>query len=142
MDIHMKTLEELNGYIRAAWSRETSADGKNWSPKNAAWGQDVATVLLVEHCFHGLIMRFEIQSALDPKIAALRTHYYNCIGGEDVDVTKTQFGDAATYETLKARGQKSAWLRERLLENAGAQKRYALLHAAVLRLHRKEVTLN
>lgn len=86
---------ELRNLLEHAWSADTSADPKNWSKRNPSWGQCAVTALLVQDLFGGKLLRAELAGV---------SHYWNLLTtGEEIDLTRDQFGDAFTEGTRTAR---------------------------------------
>jgi hypothetical protein len=105
--------------LAAAWRREFSAQHDAWTPSNPALGQCAITALLVQDKFGGEILRAVISEKLG-------SHYWNRIGGQEVDYTRSQF----PAETVIPPGQPVD--RVYILESeravaAGTPERYQLL---------------
>ena len=129
-------------YLRAAWSKETSADQKNWTPANPAWGQCAVSALAFQHFFGGEILRLPVPQDFNKKIAGLGSHYFNRIGNLTIDVSAEQFSKR-DYEHLIAK----IWLalvrtRKELLRNPDTKKRFDLLLAEMTKIACGEVVKN
>lgn len=74
--------------LRRAWGGDTSAD-ESWTPENPELGQCAVTALIVQDLFGGELKR---------TVANGVSHYYNSIGGEDVDLTRAQFDEPLILE--------------------------------------------
>ena len=79
----VSALDLLADDIRAAWSRETSADPDFWTPENPAWGQCAVTALVIQDAFGGDLRRGVVHGM---------SHYWNRLpDGRMVDLTFKQF---------------------------------------------------
>ena len=67
--------------VRGCWSAETAAPGQ-WDPSLPAAGQCAVTALVLQDLFGGTLIRTTVGG---------RSHYWNRIGGVDVDLTREQF---------------------------------------------------
>ncbi|MFY9457852.1 MAG: hypothetical protein WAP23_02900, partial [Candidatus Spechtbacterales bacterium] len=136
---------DMEECLEKSWSKETSADPENWSPDNPAWGQCAVTTLVVQDFYGGGIMRLDLTQALDSKISAMRSHYFNDIG-QGLDFSASQFPGEKNpfpYEHIVQKNRYYGHLltpdnlsqrtREQLLENEGTKRRYKLLRLAVAR---------
>ena len=89
------TLDGLTQAVRQAWSRETSADPKGWSPQNPAWGQCAVTALVIQDYFGGTLLRGEVGQI---------SHYWNVLpSGKELDLTRSQFGVDASVACVEPR---------------------------------------
>ncbi|WP_205910274.1 hypothetical protein [Rhizobium sp. FKY42] len=82
------SVDDLAAALVQAWSRETSS---LWSPENPARGQCGVTALLAQELLGGAIVK--THTAVGP-------HFYNCIDGQRVDLTASQFDQLPTYQDL------------------------------------------
>lgn len=106
--------------LRAAWSRDTSADPAAWAPDNPAWGQCAVTALIVQDRFGGQLLRCE---------TATGSHYFNRLpDGTELDLTCEQFPDGITPQNTEVR------YREHLLGFEPTRRRYETLSARITRL--------
>ena len=71
--------------LLAAWSLRTSGQ---WLPGNPARGQCNVTALLINELFGGEILKTPLPAG---------DHFYNCIGGERIDLTDGQFEAGVNY---------------------------------------------
>jgi hypothetical protein len=93
LSVHAKTrdrqrqLAELARRLQHIWSQETSSDPEHWSSDNPSWGQCAVTALIVQDKFAGELLRTMVGNI---------SHYWNELpGGEEVDLTRQQFGAKA-----------------------------------------------
>jgi hypothetical protein len=133
MNIGIKLLENA---LKRAWSRETCylPDQEKWSSQNPAFGQCAVTALIVQDFFGGEILR-----------CVHYRHYWNRLpNGEEIDLTRSQFGDG-----VKPCADKVV-PRKRILESESAKKaktkeRYLLLRSRVdeiLQGLKNEISIN
>lgn len=111
-----------------SWDAETSADPVNWGENSPAWGQCAVTALVVQDYMGGELLRGSLEKVPDPKIAAMRSHYWNRLpSGREVDLTERQFhpSQKAYITPGEPRTQ------EYLLSNVSTARRYARLKAKV-----------
>ncbi len=137
--VHDTPILKIAPYLKAAWSRETSADPKNWTYECPSWGQCAVTALAVHNLFTKRnyrveILRIGLGLSSDPRIRALGSHYYNVIDGAEVDFTADQFGTAAAYEQLLAEAKTRRVLPNDLLRDPELHRKYDLLYAELLRI--------
>ncbi len=129
-------------YLRAAWSKETSADPKNWAPINPAWGQCAVSVLMLQRAFGGEIFRLPIPRDSRKKITALGSHYFNKINGQIIDVSAEQFEEREYKHIIAKVRLAMPQKREELLENPDTRKRLELLFARMTRIASRNVIEN
>jgi len=126
------------GILRAAicqsWQEDTSADPDNWSLGNPAWGQCADTALVVNDFLKGELVRLELTSHKEPKVAAMRSHYFNRVNGEDLDLSISQFEDSTELKRVMSLQETTTRERSDLLENEDTKKRYLSLRLRVARL--------
>src|SRR3954466_12847991 len=86
------TSVQIEGAIRASWSRESCdpVDLADWSRENAARGQCGVTALVVQDLLGGELMLAEVHHANGRRQGV---HYWNRIGGVEIDLTREQFRD-------------------------------------------------
>ena len=153
--MHKKvTLDVIAECLKTAWSKETSADPKNWSPENTAWGQCAVTALLVQSFLGGEILRLNLTTAHSEKLSTLRFHYFNRVNDtpvvangsgrppteplvtehtqREIDLTAIQFADIAEYEEIRRHGIKAVQTRESFFEDLYIQRRYERLYVAFI----------
>lgn len=99
--------------LEGAWCAATSANPLNWTEDNPALGQCAVTALIVQDYFGGILVRAENEGV---------SHYWNRIGGVEIDLTRSQFiewtpGDEAERD------------REYVLSFPETKRRYELLLA-------------
>lgn len=108
--------------LEGAWCAATSADpdgwtAKNrWTEKNPAFGQCAVTALIVQDYFGGILVRVENEGV---------SHYFNRIGGVEIDLTREQFGTWAPGEEVERE-------REYVLSFPETKRRYELLTARLV----------
>jgi hypothetical protein len=83
---------EIEGVIRGSWSRESCdpVDLADWSHENPARGQCGVTALVVQDLLGGELLVAEVHHA-DGRRQGV--HYWNRIGGAELDLTREQFRD-------------------------------------------------
>jgi hypothetical protein len=86
------TSVKMEGAIRASWSRESCdpVDLADWSRDNPARGQCGVTALVVQDLLGGELLLAEVHHA-DGRRQGV--HYWNRIGGVEIDLTREQFRD-------------------------------------------------
>jgi hypothetical protein len=89
MSIH--EVDDVAGLIRRAWSRDTSAAPDEWSADNPARGQCAVTALVLQEIFGGKLLRCVAFGH--------ESHYFNLVGGVEVDLTRDQFGRGYWYHS-------------------------------------------
>lgn len=84
-DPHLETLGDLYDILRICWSKETAYPScqAEWVPEDPSYGQCAITAMLVYDMFGGSIHRIHIDGG--------GTHYFNCIDGHYIDLTREQF---------------------------------------------------
>lgn len=120
--------------ISKSWVRETSADPEGWTPDNPAWGQCAVTALTVQDFLGGELVRLDLTGHNDPKISAMRSHYFNKIGQAEPDISSGQFGDINRFYQFRFSQEISVRDRSYLLGNLDTTARYILLRYEVARL--------
>lgn len=117
----------LFGAIQKSWQKDTSADPDNWSESNPSWGQCAVTALTIQDFLGGDIVRLDLTKHGDPKVAAMRSHYFNRVNGAEPDISSGQFGDLNRFYEFKIRQEVSQRSRAYLLENTSTRQRYIAL---------------
>lgn len=120
--------------ILKSWSKETSADPENWDPDKPAWGQCAVTALTVQDFLGGKLIRLDLTEHNDPKIAGMRSHYFNIINGAELDISSAQFGDINRFYQFRFCQKVSFRDRSYLLGNTDTVARYSHLRYEVARL--------
>jgi hypothetical protein len=111
------SVNELSIALRGAWSAATSADPEGWASTNPSWGQCAVSALIVQDFFGGQILRTVVGDV---------SHYWNLLpSGEEVDLTREQFGRTITTDDALSRP------RDYLLSFEDTRRRYALLRRRV-----------
>ena len=84
-DPHLETLGDLYNILRKCWSKETAYPScqAEWVPNDPSYGQCAITAMLVYDMFGGSIHRIRVSGG--------GTHYFNCIDGHYIDLTREQF---------------------------------------------------
>lgn len=111
---------KLQELLRKSWSRETSADPKNWSSKNPAWGQCAVSAVVGKDFRGGELVRGD--AIID---GVIYSHYWNCFADGDYDFTKEQFPPGTQIK------EKLLRTKEYVLGFPETRKRYAILRLAV-----------
>src|SRR3989338_958114 len=129
-------INQLNLFqaIQKSWWMDTSADMENWSEDNPAWGQCAVTALTVQDFLGGEILRLDLTKHPDPKVAVMRSHYFNRINGEMLDVSSDQFGDINRFYAFRSSNGIIVRNRHYFLKNQDTRSRYAHLRYNVAKL--------
>src|SRR3989344_3519027 len=120
--------------ISKSWTRETSADPEGWTPDNPAWGQCAVTALTVQDFLGGELVRLDLTGHGNPKVAAMRSHYFNRIGEAELDISSSQFGDVNRFYQFRSSQEVSVRDRSYLVGNTDTVARYVRLRHEVARL--------
>jgi len=81
------SIRSLESALSRAWSKETSADPKSWTPANPSWGQCAITACVVNDYLGGKVVWAEAALPDGRKLS----HYFNEVGGNQFDLTRQQF---------------------------------------------------
>lgn len=119
--------------ILRSWARDTSADPENWTSDNPAWGQCAVTALTVQDFLGGELIRVDLTTHNNPKVAAMRSHYFNRIGEAEQDISSSQFGDINRFYQFKSSQEVSVRDRSYLLGHKDIVARYTRLRYEVAR---------
>ena len=119
--------------IMQSWSRETSSDSNGWTEQIPSWGQCAVTALVVQDFLKGDLARLDISDHKDPKVSAMRSHYFGLVDGAEVDISSGQFGDINRWGMYISGKERSKRSREYLLSNTETSRRYARLRFEVAR---------
>lgn len=95
------SLAQIDGAIRACWSRETCdpVDVADWSPADPARGQCGMTALVVQDLLGGDLLIAEVRHADGTRQGV---HYWNRLcGGIELDLTRAQFTRGEVVGTPK-----------------------------------------
>jgi hypothetical protein len=112
-----RELESLADMLEQAWSRDSSADPERWTVDSPACGQCAVTALVVQDEFGGDLLRTTVDGL---------SHYWNRLpDGSEVDLTRQQFAEGATYGPTVVRD------REYVLSFPDTVRRYLLLRRRV-----------
>ncbi len=119
----LQTLEDLYGVLRKSWCKETaySSSRADWQESDPSCGQCAITAMLVHDMFGGTIRRIRIGKG--------GTHYFNCIDGNYIDLTREQFD---LYDIPISYEPNKKISREYCGKNKDTKKRYDLLLQKVL----------
>ena len=123
----------LRGAIERSWCKDTCNEPNKWSKENPAGGQCVPTALVVQDFFGGKIIRLDLSKSANPRIAGVRSHYFNEIGGKRIDFSASQFSQDyfEVQQLLQNPKNVSEVKREELLKSEDARRRYVILFVAV-----------
>ncbi len=122
------TLPDLKRAFAAAWAADTSADAANWSPANPAYGQCAVTACIVQDYLGGEIVWAGVpQAGQDQPVS----HYFNMIGGREVDLTRDQFSANSVVPTGVEKKKDFASTRDYVLSFPVTRQRYDVLSARV-----------
>lgn len=115
---HLETLDDLYWILRECWSKETAYPScqADWMPNDPSYGQCAITAMLVHDLFGGTIHRIRVIGG--------GTHYFNCINGHYVDLTREQFD---LYDIPVSYEPNEAMSRVYCGKNPDTKKRYSLL---------------
>lgn len=107
-------IKALHEILVAAWSAETSTSPDAWTPENPSLGQCAVTALIVQDEFGGELKRATVNGI---------SHYWNhLLSGEEIDLTRNQFGDDFHLDDLPA-----TRTREYVLSYPATVQRYRVL---------------
>lgn len=123
----MITKEKLKLILQNCWSKETSVDSKNWTNENPAYGQCAVTALIVNDYLGGDIVWSYATFPNGTKIS----HYFNNIGGIEIDFTKEQFPKETVILKGVAKTKEFNSTREYILSYDSTKIRYELLKEKV-----------
>lgn len=99
---------EIGSKIMKCWDQTTIYPGLLFNPTSPATGQCEPTVCLVQDIFGGDIYKITGDKSIAPK----KTHYYNCIDGQFIDLTSAQFKNTIPYKKgIKLTDKESNMLR-------------------------------
>ena len=84
------TLTMLEQALRLSWGSDTcdELDADHWSPDHPSTGQCAATAYVVNDYFCGQLLGAEVHN---PDGTLQGHHYWNLIGGTEIDLTREQF---------------------------------------------------
>lgn len=122
------TLPDLKRAFAVAWAADTSADGANWSPTNPSYGQCAVTACIVQDYLGGDIVWAGVpQNGQDQPVS----HYFNVVGGREVDLTRAQFADGTVVPSGIEKKKDFASTRDYVLSFPVTRERYDVLSARV-----------
>ena len=126
---HLHTPDHLSllRRLEACWSPGTSADPARWTPENPSWGQCAVTCAVVQDELGGDVVWGE---AVLPDGERL-SHYWNRVGGTDVDLTRAQFPDGTQMPPGGRRKPDIEDTRGYVLATPATKARYDILHGRV-----------
>lgn len=102
--------------LEGAWCAATSADPDHWNEHNPALGQCAVTALIVQDYFGGVLVRADNEGV---------GHYWNRVGGVEIDLTRSQFKTWAPSNEIEGD-------REYVLSSPETKYRYELLTARLV----------
>jgi hypothetical protein len=119
----LQTLDDLYNVLRKSWCKETAYPSSqvDWEESNPSYGQCAITAMLVHDMFGGTIHRIRIEGG--------GTHYFNCIDGHYIDLTREQFD---LYDMPIQYEPNEKMTREYCGKNANTKSRYDMLIKRVL----------
>lgn len=112
------TIEQLKTALSKTWNKETSNTPDKWRKNKPSTGQCAITALIVNDYFGGIIIRGEFSNK--------ESHYWNLVGEDVVDLTRDQYKEEISFETL---GKRS---RDYILKDKSSKKRYEKLKALLM----------
>lgn len=112
----MATPSSLRLDLEKVWSAETAVDPAAWTPERPSTGHCAITALLVQDYCGGRILRGVVNGD---------SHYWNEVDGQEVDLTRDQFGAFALESEPEER------TRDYLLSNENTAARYDRLREAL-----------
>jgi hypothetical protein len=109
--------------LRKSWCKETAYPSSqvDWEESDPSYGQCAITAMLVHDMFGGTIHRIRIEGG--------GTHYFNCIDGHYIDLTREQFD---LYDMPIQHEPNEKMSREYCGKNANTKSRYDMLIKRVL----------
>jgi len=118
--------ELLSQALQASWMAETSYDPAEWTADNPARGQCVVTSLVVQDYLDGDIRRYRANIE-----GRNESHFCNVLIDGEYDLTKSQYPEGILLEQspVYLRGYSS--IREKLLSQVDARRKYLLLGSLV-----------
>jgi hypothetical protein len=120
-------LNELEKVIQRSWSKETSYTPEDWTILNSSIGQCAVTALIVNDYLGGDIIWSEVLLPNGQKVS----HYFNFIGGKEIDLTRSQFPKDSIIPRGIEKKKGFATPREFMLSNSNTKRRYDLLKEIV-----------
>lgn len=90
----IKDFDEVSKKITEAWDQTTIYPGLFYDSTCPARGQCEPTACLLQDIYGGIIYKIEN----DPSIFPKKTHYYNLIDGQFIDLTSSQFPNKIPYD--------------------------------------------
>lgn len=116
-------LEQIYSFFTEFWSAETSHIPAEWLTSTPSMGQAVPTTLLLHDLLGG-----EIQSAkIHLRNGHIEPHYWNVVNGQNLDITRRQYGVSITSITPHPVPVGFTSYRGYILKSPSTQKRYELL---------------
>lgn len=86
----LSKLNHLSEVLPGCWCKETSSE-EDWTPENPPYGQCAVTALIVQDRCGGDIVNAKVYvPAWDREVS----HYFNRIGGLEIDLTRHQFPES------------------------------------------------
>ncbi|SRR6266536_6335232 len=112
--------DKLFSAVRRAWSVHTSVHPAAWTPDNRAKGQCAVTAVLLQDWLGGDLLR---------AVVGDESHYWNRVGGEDIDLTQHQFTPSQLAGIDPAGIERRS--RNYVLDFPDTRRRYLLLKSRV-----------
>jgi len=125
--MEIKEISDLEKALENSWCKETSSYHSDWSNENNTCGQCAPNSLIVNDYFGGEI----VSSMVVVPDGKMISHYFNIIGGKEIDLTRKQFpkGSEIPQGVQKKKNFKST--RDYLLSIPSVVNRYKLLKQKV-----------
>lgn len=119
----LQTLDDLYNILRKSWCKESAYPScqSDWQECDPSLGQCAITAMLVHDMFGGTIHRIRMKQG--------GTHYFNCINGNYIDLTREQFD---LYDIPIQYEPNEKMEREYCGKNANTKSRYDILIKKVL----------
>ena len=119
----MTDIKSLKEIFRKAWSKETSSDPEHWSSDNPAWGQCAVSACALQDIIGGEIVWAEVTMPDGQKLS----HYFNKVGGQEIDFTREQFPDGAEIPSGQPKTKGYPTTRDYVLSFPASAARYKTL---------------
>jgi len=119
-------LQTLKKALMESWGEDTASKNVIWKEYNPSLGQCSISALVVQDYLHGEIVFSDVKLPNGSVVS----HYFNCINGVEVDVTREQFRGKVTVPGGK-NTKNGIDIRQFLLQDEVIQKRYHTLKERV-----------
>lgn len=117
----------LEKALKDSWCLETSSTPSEWSEENPSRGQCAVTALVLQDYLGGKI----VQSDVTWPDGTVESHYFNSIGGRQLDLTRQQFPEDADIPVGMPKKKGFDSTRAYVLSNEKTIKIYELLKKRV-----------